>query len=298
MADVETPIETLRDRLTGLLADWGAEFSMVLRELETKRARVKELDSSAAGRDDELDVLRRQVDGQEDLISTLKSDAEDASKLRREVHGKDLELDRLTSELDSKQELIQALRRDAERMDRLKGDGRAKDQEIARLNAEQARAERRANDLQQELDALKDSSEESNQDAVELEAVRAELDARKTLIESLRADADRLGALEARLEEKREVIAKLETSMNRHANTIAELKRSVAAWKTKYTNLRSKGTAAAATSTQLPRLTDTDIRSLEALDGQAGGAPERTIAIDMRESLLEARRTAHGTPKK
>ena len=34
MADVQTPIDTLRERLTGLLADWGAEFSMVLKELD------------------------------------------------------------------------------------------------------------------------------------------------------------------------------------------------------------------------------------------------------------------------
>jgi len=38
----------LRDRLTGLLADWGSELAVVLKELEEKRARVAELEAGSA----------------------------------------------------------------------------------------------------------------------------------------------------------------------------------------------------------------------------------------------------------
>ena len=45
MADTETPIGEIRERLTALLADWGAELTMVLRELEQKRAQLAERES-------------------------------------------------------------------------------------------------------------------------------------------------------------------------------------------------------------------------------------------------------------
>jgi len=298
MADVETPIEVLKNRLTGLLADWGAELSVVLKELETKRKCLQELQDGAAEYDEELDRQRRQIQGQEELIDTLRADAGEASKLRREVHGKDLELDRLQSDISSKQELIRALRRGAEETDRLKGDGKLKDREIAELTAEKLKAEGRSAELLEELETLSDSKEQHNQDAAELEALRAELEARKTLINSLRADAERIESLEARLEEKQDVISKLETSISGHANTLVELKRSVNTWQRKYTELKASKTGIESTSTELPRLTQTGVRALERLEREAGGDPNHTVAIDMRESLLEARRTAEGASKK
>ena len=51
MTDSTATIQGLRDRLTGLLADWGAELASVLKELEEKRARVAELEGGAAGRE-------------------------------------------------------------------------------------------------------------------------------------------------------------------------------------------------------------------------------------------------------
>jgi hypothetical protein len=42
----------------------------------------------------------------------------------------------------------------------------------------------------------------------------------------------------------------------------------------------------------LPALSDTDVRVIEHLEKAPGGKNESTIAIDMRRSLLEARRTA------
>lgn len=284
MAEVHTPIDELRDRLSGLLADWGAEFSVVLRELETKRARLEELEGREDDSSRRLDSLRQRVKGQEELIETLKSDAEEASRLRRELRNSEMELERVTSELESKRDLIKALRRDAEGADRMKSELAKKDQEIARLVAARDKAESEAEEFRAELEAARQRAREEDSSA-ELDALRSELEARKTLIESLRADAERVASLEASLDEKRAVIAKLEASINRHADTIAELRRPG--------RKAARDGESTTASVEVPTFTDTDLRALEALEanGEQAG-PERTIAIDMRQSLLEARRTA------
>ena len=48
----------------------------------------------------------------------------------------------------------------------------------------------------------------------------------------------------------------------------------------------------------LPELTTTDVRAIEQLEKTAEAKPDATIAIDMRRSLLEARRTAQGGGEK
>ena len=294
MDERQVSIPAVRDRLTGLLADWGAELSLLLKELEDSRARVAELESATVGRSDELEQLSHRVAGQESLIETLKVDAEEASKLRKEVRSKDLEIERLASELDSKKELIRALRRDAEGADRLKADAKVKDKEIERLRREAAQAELRVNEALAEAAALRESATgRENEESAELEAMRAELEARKTMIKSLRADQERVTALEANLDEKREVIEQLEASINRHANTIAELKRNAETWKRKYNSL--KGAPPTETSTQVPALTETDVHAIQQLEKAAAGPADATIAIDMRRSLLEARRAAPRT---
>ena len=142
-------------------------------------------------------------------------------------------------------------------------------------------------------------------------------------MKSLRADQERVAALQASLEEKRQVIEQLETSMNRHSNTIAELRRSLEMWKRKYQGVKGDSPTAT-TSVNLPSLSDTDVRVieqvqtptaadkadptatstsmvstatiaidvLEEIERHTAGRNDATIAIDMRRSLLEARRTA------
>jgi hypothetical protein len=98
-------------------------------------------------------------------------------------------------------------------------------------------------------------------------------------------------SLEARLEERREVISKLEASINRHAGTITELKRIADVWKERYHTLKG-GASGATTSTEIPTFSETDLRAIEHLNAEGGEKSDRTIAIDMRQSLLEARRAA------
>ena len=100
-----------------------------------------------------------------------------------------------------------------------------------------------------------------------------------------------MAALQASLEEKRDIVEQLETSISRHSNTIAELRRSVDTWKRKYQALKGDSPTAT-TSVNLPSLSDTDVRVIEAIEKTGAGKNDATIAIDMRRSLLEARRTA------
>lgn len=292
MTDSTATIQGLRDRLTGLLADWGAELASVLKELEEKRARVAELEGGAAGRDGELEALRQRVDGQNTLIEALRGDAEEAQKLRTEIRSRDLELERVSSELESKKELVRALRRDTDGADRLKSEARHKDKEIEELKARLAKAERQAAAANDQLVGLREAAAgKASEEQAEIEALRSELDARKTLIKSLRADQERVAALQATLEEKRDIIEQLEASINRHSNTIAELRRSVDMWKRKYQAVKGDSPTAT-TSVNLPTLSDTDVRVIEQIEKSSSGKPDSTIAIDMRRSLLEARRTA------
>jgi chromosome segregation ATPase len=285
VAELETPIEELRERLTSLLADWGAELSMVLRELDAKRLRLEELEELAASHDGNVKELNKRIEDQGGLIEALREDADRVSTLRRELDAKDGEMQRLRSELSSKQELIKALRRDAEQADRLRSEATVKDKEIAQLKADNGRAEQRSRELAKELESSRQTAE-SGQAAAELEAVRAELEARKTLIRSLRADAERAAALEARLEEKREVIEKLESSINHHSDTIAELKRNAESWKKHCETLKEARPAG------LAALSSSELSEIEGSSIGQERPEDRTIAIDMRDSLLEARRTA------
>ena len=197
----------------------------------------------------------------------------------------------MSSELDSKKELVRALRRDAEVVDRMKADAKLRDRSVEELRSELQKAERRIEEQNKELAALREATGKAKDESTELEALRAELDARKAMIKSLRADQDRVAALEAGLDEKREIIRQLEATLNRHSNTIIELKRTGEAWKRKYQSVKGNSSTAE-TSVSLPELSETDVRAIEQLEKTANAKPESTIAIDMRRSLLEARRTS------
>lgn len=295
MKDLQT-IQGLRDRLTGLLADWGAELVEVLRELEEKRKRVAELEGGAAGRSDELEQLKQRIEGQDTLIEALRSDSEDAARLRAELRTRDLEFERVSSELESKKELVRALRRDTDGVDRVRTESR---REVEELKGKLQRAEAQAAKASQELAALREATEsKSSEEHMELEELRADLEARKSVIKSLRSDQERLEPLQASLQEKQEIIAQLEGAMNRHSSTIAELRRNVETWKGKYLSMKGESPTAT-TSVDIPALSDTDVRVIEQIEKKAGGIKqEATIAIDMRRSLLEARRSGGNQAEK
>jgi len=284
--DKDISIEGLRDRLTDSLADWGSQLSLLLNELETQRARTAELVTSAQDDDRRVESQAQQLKAQAELIATLQDDAREASDLRQQVHKSDLENERLASELESKRELIAALRRETSQAGTAKKDLKAKDREIVRLNEAQCQWELRESALQGQLAEL----QEDTSDTSEVKALQADLDARKSLVDSLRSDIERLAPLEEKLSEKHHIIDKLEASVNRQASTIAELHQTVATWRRRFSALKG-GHEQNHTAPQLPRLTETDVRALENMPA------DQTMAIDMSESLEEARATARALGK-
>jgi chromosome segregation ATPase len=287
MADNELSIESLRDRLTDTLAEWGAQFSVVLTELDQKRAAVEKLRAKAAEHDERVEQLERQLKAQSELMGDLQDDIADANRLRKQVQEQDLEMDRLSAELESKQELVAALRRDAEGVQNLRDQLGAKDRRISELQSANRVAQEDAERLARDVEDLTERAQTEVDSASEVDALRAELDARKTLIQSMRSDLKRLGTMDAKLEEKRQVIGKLEDSVDRHTKTIQDLHATIN--RLREHNARKPAMRKLLSSGEtLPPLSSTDVqRALEDPD------VEHTIAIDMRESLIEARRSVN-----
>ena len=292
--DLKTPISTMRERLTGMLADWGADFSTLLKELEHKRALLQAIEAETANKSHEIEAIHKRVKAQDTLIKTLKNDADETVTLRKEVRNKNRELEKKKSEIDSKHVLIDALRRDLKEVKQLKGAIKTKEKENTRLVKEQEQAQQHAANLAEEVKILNASALMGIDATTELEAVRAELEVRKTLIESLRGDAERAQALEDQLEQKRFEIATNEVTINRHTTTISELEQSVTTWKEKYAALKSIDPAAEpAIAPARPELI---VEELPAQEIAEAVGREDTVNADMRGSLLEARQLA-GTKK-
>ncbi|NIW23096.1 MAG: hypothetical protein GWN29_00215 [Gammaproteobacteria bacterium] len=289
MADLDTPIETLRGRLTQLLADWGAEMSVVLKDLED---------------------LRERVDGQDNLIETLKGDAQDAGTLRKDMQAKELEVEKLRSELESKRDLVKVLRKDADgaadlrkALEKKDKALKSKDKEITKLSETNKDLETRLVETERRLSDAEESMAESHDNATELNAIRAELNAKTSLIKSLRTDAERFEAFENRLDEKRATIGELEKSLDSQADTIAELKDSVQRWKDRYAALKSAHDIADSMLTTMPDIVakaaggesaDSDSDAETIVDEIA----ERTLAINMRDALEDAREATEKPKKK
>ncbi len=81
MAGKDTSVDAIRKRTTKLLADWGADFSVILKELEENRARLQELEAAAAGQSDEVETLNRRIEAQDTLIASLHSEADETATL-------------------------------------------------------------------------------------------------------------------------------------------------------------------------------------------------------------------------
>ncbi len=292
MSELDMTTEALRERLTDLLAEWGAQMSCVLTELEQTRRKLETAEQASMQGENRIAELTDRVRAQDELIETLRAEGESASELRRELNARELELERLTSELESRQDLIQALRRDADEAEQTKRELERKTAELDELRRDRERLEAESRELLQRVRQLEEAADaDSTGGSAEIESLKAELEARKSLIKSLRADSDRARALEARLGEKHQLIQQLEETVNRQASTIEELKRKANAWRSKYRSLK-QGDMVSTTTTDVAALTDTGIPQLPENLAQDNGIVDQTIAIDMRQALLEARRVA------
>ena len=81
MESEETSIRAIRERTTKLLAEWGGDISVLLNELEEKRACLQEREAEAAGQSDEVEVLNRRIEAQDTLIESLNTEAEKTATL-------------------------------------------------------------------------------------------------------------------------------------------------------------------------------------------------------------------------
>ncbi|HEY5624349.1 MAG TPA: hypothetical protein VIV14_11360 [Gammaproteobacteria bacterium] len=290
MAESEITTADLRDRLKNLLADWGADLTSLVAELEEKRERVAELEAAAAGHGHTVETLSRRLEAQDKLIESLNGDADEAASLRKEIHEKDVDLEKMAAEIDSKDELIAALRRDADKVGRMTGDSRAKKKEIERLTQEKTAAETHAAELSEEFKALSAATIGDINSKLELHALRAELEARKTLIQSLRVDADRAKQLEAQLDEKRAVIGKLEASVDQHVRSLAEMRESVAKWKARAAETGSDPGRVSATATGASGLTDEELDTLRSLGDIDHDIGATTVTTELAESFADSQR--------
>jgi len=307
MTDLEKPIISLHERLESLRQDFDREFTLLFAEVDAAKDAIEQARTAENGQGKRLRQLEERAEGQSALIATLTQEAQEARALRDEVRARELEIEKFGSELASKNELIHALRQQLGDADGIKTTAKQRDKKIfeqqheldrkqQQLDEKQQaleRAQREVDSLRGELAAAAEVSQvETSVDTAEIVALKSELDARKSMIRSLRADAERAEALEGQLEAKRETIGVLEDSIEQQGKTIAELRRSVDAWKKKYQAAKGEvGEELDQTLIEPPEFTDTEIEALKELDkAHAGAPPDRTLAIDMRDALKEARR--------
>jgi chromosome segregation ATPase len=299
MTDLEKTLASVHKRLSAMREEIEREFGMLFDELEQVESSVENLKSAEGDQDKRLKQLAERAEGQSELIETLTQEAEEARSLRGEVRERELEIEKLNSELESKSDLVKALRRQASESEQAKATAKQRDKKIFeqqhqldRKQKELDRATAEIAELKSALESEDDrSADETVVDGAEIDALKAELDARKSMIKSLKADAKRAESLESQLDAKTEAVDALEDAIDQHAKTIAELRRSVDAWKSKYQaakgeKLKDKDR----TMTELPAFTDTEVEVLKGLERDKEDAPAATVAIDMRGALKEARR--------
>lgn len=156
MTETDTHIDDLRQRLGGLLADWGTEISAVMRALEDQQSltatqvervraletqvnEVAELRQRIRERDVLLDRLKKTTQEKDARFAELEAKHKEAcarvAELQRKIGapdtatqlptgGQQAEIDAMRAELAARKSLIRSLRTDAER-------GKALEKELA-----------------------------------------------------------------------------------------------------------------------------------------------------------------------
>ena len=188
---------------------------------------------------------------------------------------------------------MRALRRDTDGTERIKTEAT---QQGSRNRRPQGQATARRAPGRRSCRAARDGARSGRRAArarsnAELEELRSELEARKTLIKSLRSDQERVAAVCRRASTRSATSSgSSKPSINKHSNTIAELRRSADTWKRKYHAVKGDSPTAT-TSVTLPTLSDTDVRVIEHIE-KTGRRQERRH-YRHRHAPLAARGTPH-----
>lgn len=199
-----------------------------------------------------LEGQQSQSSAHSENAQALENQSNELTKLRQRVRERDMALDHLTKS------------------------SKERDARFAELEKDLKGARTRLEELERQPKAVPQD---------EVEAMRAELAARKLLVKSMRTDADRAKALEKEHAENRDLIAKLKVTVDRHAKTIAELRRGSEGWERKYRELSE------VTTKRLSRESDGVPRPANA--GAPAAQPKefqgtKTVVIDMAEPLRKA----------
>lgn len=340
--DQETPTARIRERLAETLAEWGSEFTAVLEDLERARKALAERDNRVA-------ELTAELDDRDNELAELGKLRKQQQSYESALAKRDAELSDLCDQLKNQHASNEELAAKLEAAEQARQADQHREAELARIRRQKKQADDQVAELLEQVRMLRETAdEEASGGASEIAALQAELDARKILVRNLRADAERANALETLLEEKNAIVETLEESINRHAETIAELKRSADYWKAKYRNAYGDfGATTTITRPAMPRASapapaqsqvrppapplapekvdaaqiGSENRSDSEISGdvtvsaeedsaevdarqiaellEASGDPDgeddvgdRTVAIDMRQALVEARRAA------
>ncbi len=112
MTDRDATTTVLRERLTDLLAEWGAEMSAVLTELERTRQQLAAADERSARLDQAVAEMSARMKDQ-DLVATLQLDIGFAPDLRRQLEARDSEVEQLRRTVEELENTIAELKRTA-----------------------------------------------------------------------------------------------------------------------------------------------------------------------------------------
>jgi chromosome segregation ATPase len=303
MTELENAIVRLDEFVAALRQGLEEQLGALATGCDETRAAFEQIRADGAGQAQRLRQLEERTEGQSELIETLRQEAAEARDLQSQLRERDLEIERLTSELQAKKEIVQALRQQTREGEDARARAGAAEQQLAGQQQELDASRQTVASLNAELDKLRaevSAAQDAAVDSAELGALRAELDARRTMIKSLRDDARRAEALEAQLEAKRETIGELEQALEQHVLTIEDLRQSADAWRRKYQAVKGETVDTEGSLADPPLFTDTEIEALKQIEnGAASGSDagfedevqfaERTVAIDMRGALSQAR---------
>ena len=179
MAKSERQIEELRERLNGLLADWGTEIAAVIRALEEQKS---------------------QAESQAENTQALENQANELAKLRQRIRERDLALDHLTKASKERDARIAELEKE------LKGSRARVDELERRVAAPDKPAPDSKGSQQAELEAMR--AELAARKSM-IKSLRGDAERGKTLEKELSSSRESMATMKASIERAARTIADL-----------------------------------------------------------------------------------------
>jgi chromosome segregation ATPase len=266
-------LDDLRERLSGLLSDWGTEISAVLHALENQQ-------SSAATQVEQVEALRSQVT--------------ELNELRQRVRDRDLALDYLKKKSNEKDVRFAALEKELET-------ARGRIADLERQNVERDKPSQQLDgDQQAEFEAMR--AELAARKSL-VKSLRTDAERSKTLEKELQENRDVIARMQETIGNHAKTITELRLSCDSWERKYRRLVEGGSAEEQNVAALDPGATTIQADNDQPScegnEFTDSDIFLTETavalfLDEAADVEAAHTIVIDMTEPLREAHYVRHG----